>query len=139
MIHHIKRADYWRAIQDARDVLAPVEAAMGEPVIELSAVCELAKCYCVVCDYRDDSTDETEAIVAWYRRFEVRITFADEAITYECFHCEIHGYDGTLVSEFDGELISDVDARAREIIDAMHFTVNARPNRRPKHGTARSQ
>ena len=139
MIHHIKRSDYWRAIQDARDILAPVEAALGEPVIDISAVSELAKCYCVVCDYRDDSTDNTEAIVAWYRRFQVRITFADEAITDQLFHCDINAYDGSLVTEFYGEQISDVDARAREIIDAMHLTVNARPNRRPKHGTARSQ
>jgi hypothetical protein len=129
MIHHIKRSDFWRAVQDARDILAPVEAALGEPVIELSAVSELAKCYCVVCDYRDDSTDSGEAIVAWYRRFEVRITFADEAITHECFHCEITSFDGTMVSEFDDDLISDVDARARNRIDAMHYTVNARPGR----------
>jgi hypothetical protein len=129
MIHHIKRSDFWRAIQDARDILAPVEAALGEPVIELSSVQELAKAYTVQCDYRDDSTDNTEAIVAWYRRFEVRVTYADEAITHECFHCEIHGYDGTLVSVITCELISDVDARAREIIDAMHLTVNARPGR----------
>ena len=130
MIHHIKRSDFWRAVQDARDILAPVEAAMGEPVIELDKVQELVQAYSVDCDYRDDSTDNTESIVGWYRRFQIRVTFADEAITYQCLHCEIHGYDGTLVAEFDDDMINDVDARAREIIDAMHLTVNSRPNRR---------
>jgi len=139
MIHYVKRTDFWRAVQDARNILAPVEAAMGEPVIELDKVQELVQAYSVDCDYRDDSTDNIEAVVAWYRRFEIHVTFGDESITYQCLHCEIRAIDGSLVAEFDDETINDVDARAREIIDAMHYTVNARPNRRPKHGTARSQ
>ena len=128
MIHHVKRSDFWRAVQDARDILAPVEAAMGEPVIELDRVQELAKAYTVQCDYGDDSTDEVDRIEAKYRRFTVTIQDAPEWDDV-CFECIITALNGRMVNMCFGDNISELDDKARKIIDAMHLTVNARPGR----------
>ena len=128
MIHRVNRGELWRAIMDARDMLSAVEAQIGEPLIELDHVQELARAYSVRCEYVD-SPGDADVITAVYRKFDVLVSYADDGPADELLFAHISTGEGErtqYISTIYANTITEIDTRCRAIIDAIHKTVNSR-------------
>jgi hypothetical protein len=113
---------------DARDVLSTIEAQIGEPLIDLEHVQELARAYSVQCDYTNDP-DNTDVITAAYRKFDILVSYADDGPADELLFAHIsigEGIDTQHISTIYADTITEIDTRCRAIIDAIHKTVNSR-------------
>jgi hypothetical protein len=128
MIHRVNRGELWRAITDARDVLSTVEAQIGEPLIELERVQELARAYSVQCEYMNDP-ENADIITATYRKFDILVSYADNGPADELLFAHISTGEGErtqYISTIYADTITEIDTRCRAMIDAIHKTVNSR-------------